>query len=229
MKTAVVTMCIGEDWERMADLTHPTIKEYSDKIKSDFVLINYPQIGLEEVGFEKCQLHDILSYYDRVIYLDTDIIVTKRCPNLFEVVPENDLGAFIESNYWEYSKEVNHFERIKKVQEKLGDINWTKDYFNTGVMVLSKRHKNMFKLGNKYVIDLREQTQLNFYSKLLGFWVHDIGIRFNKMDFVNPNERFESYIIHYAGKGYTSAFHNIDLKIATIATDLEILKKLGYL
>jgi len=224
MKTAVVTLCIGEEWERIADLTHPTIKSYSNKIKSDFILINYPQINAKDIGFEKCQLYNILDYYDRVIYLDTDIIVTERCPNLFEVVPENDLGAFIESNYWQYSNEVNHFERIKNIQERLGNIKWTKDYFNTGVMVLSKKHKNMFKLDKKYIVDLREQTQLNYHSKLLGFWIHDIGIRFNKMDFINPSERFESYIIHYAGKGYTSIFHNIIMKTARIIDDLEILK-----
>lgn len=226
-KNAVVTMCIGNAWERMSDLTHPTIKAYADRIQSDFILINYPQVNARDIGFEKCQLGNILSIYDRVIYLDSDIIVTKKCPNLFDIVPENDLGAFIESEYDRYSTEVQHNDRIIEIQKMLGDIGWRKDYFNTGVMVLSRKHRQMFELQRKYIVDLREQTQLNYNSKLLGFWVHDIGIRFNKMDFINPNERFESYIIHYAGKGYTSVFHNIDLKIGRIKGDLQILEDLG--
>ena len=140
MKTAVVTMTFGSDWEGMGYITHPTIKAYSDKLKSDFIVINMPVVNAKDIGFEKCQLGNLLNYYDRIIYLDTDILVTKYCPNLFEIVPDNDLGAFIESQYEQYSAEVQHSFRIKRTQEKLGNIGWIKDYFNTGVMVLSKKH-----------------------------------------------------------------------------------------
>ncbi len=227
MKTAVVTMTFGSDWEGMGYITHPTIKAYSDKLKSDFIVINMPVVNAKDIGFEKCQLGNLLNYYDRIIYLDTDILVTKYCPNLFEIVPDNDLGAFIESQYEQYSAEVQHSFRIKRTQEKLGNIGWIKDYFNTGVMVLSKKHAYMFELNDKYVIDLREQTQLNYNCKKLGFWVHDIGIRLNKMDFINPLDRYEAYIIHYAGKGFTPVFHDINLKNHTILEDIKILKSLG--
>lgn len=230
MKTAVVTLCIDENdigWEGMSNTTHPIIKGYSDRIKSDFILINLPQVNAKDVGFEKCQLGNLLQYYDRIIYFDTDIIITKDCPNLFDIVPERDLGAFIESEYSFYSDEVRHTIRIRRTQEKLGEIGWVKDYFNTGVMVLSKKHAPMFELAGNYIVDLREQTQLNYNCRKLGFWVHDIGIRLNKMDFINPFDRYEAYVIHYAGKGFTPVFHDINLKNQVIREDIEILKNLG--
>ena len=32
MKTAVVTLCIGKDFEDIAKITHPIIKKYAEKI-----------------------------------------------------------------------------------------------------------------------------------------------------------------------------------------------------
>lgn len=229
MKLAVVTLCIGSNWNKMAELTHPTIKNYSNRIGADFIVMNSEVIKADDHGFEKFQLANILQYYDRVLYLDTDLIISKHCPNLFDIVPFTDLGCFIESNYWMCSSEVDHRERIKLSQEKLGNIGWVTDYFNTGVMILSKRHIPIFEIPSQYIIDLREQTQLNYNTRKYGFWLHDIGLRFNKMDFINPLDRFDSYIIHYAGKGFTPIFHEMSLKIQQISNDIEAMKNLGTL
>ena len=225
MKKAVVTLCIGEDFQEMGDLTHPYMKDYADKIDADFLVINNQIINNGDIGFEKFQLYNILKYYDRVIFLDTDIIVRKDCENLFEIVPRKDLGVFIESRYSKYSPDVNHQKRIFGIQQALGNIGWNKDYFNSGVMVLSKKHRPIFDLENGQIIDLHDQTQLNYNVKKMGFWIHHIKRRYNCMDFLNPTERFEAYVIHYAGKGYTSMWNNIKLKIKRIERDLEIIEK----
>jgi len=228
MKKAVVTMCIGDKWEALKQLTYPSISDYANKIGATFINIDTAVVHPTEVGYEKFQMFKILSYYDRIIYLDADLIVTKKCPDLFDVVPEDEIGALIESNYWMISPDVDHRQRIIEVQKILGNIGWTNDYINTGVMVLSKRHKWIFDLSqvSKCVIDLREQTQLNYNIKKLGYWVHDIGQKFNKMDFSNPLDRFDAYIIHYAGKGYTPEWHNMELKLNRISSDLQQLKLL---
>lgn len=228
MKTAVVTLCIGDSWSALKELTFPSIKDYANKIKAQFIHIDTPIIHPNEVGFEKFQLFKMFTYFDRIIYLDSDLIVTKKCPNLFDVVPEDEIGALIESNYWSISPDVDHRQRIIKVQEVLGNIGWNDEYINTGVMVLSKRHKWIFDLrqNQKLVIDLREQTQLNYNIKKLGYWLYDIGQKNNKMDFSNPLDRFDANIIHYAGKGYTPEWHNMELKLKRISSDIEHLRKL---
>jgi len=226
MNKAVVTLCIGEEWKRMASLTHPTIKSYANRIDADFIVINNPVFNIDP-GFEKFQIANILEHYNRVIFLDTDIIVRSFCPDLFDIVPERDIGAFIESNYMFWSEEVDQRAAIRGMQEQLGDISWNKDYCNTGVLVVSKRHAPIFDINHGQVVHLHEQTQLNYNIKKLGFWVHDIGLRFNKMDLVNPGaERFEAYIMHYAGRGYTNEFHNMEKKLARIKEDLNIIEQI---
>lgn len=228
MKTALATLCIGSFWNEMADLTHPLMQSYSKKINSEFIILNYEQIkemGVStDVGYEKYQLYNLLKTYERVIFLDTDIIIRKNCPNLFEIVPEDSLGAFDESSYWIYSREIDHRERILGIQKHYNvDLGWRMQYVNTGVMVLSQKHRDAFKLEHGTLVDLREQSQLNFNFKKLGFWIHDIGRRFNCMDFINPTQRFDSYILHYAGKGFTSEWHNLPLKINRMKEDLKML------
>lgn len=220
---AVVTLCIGEEWKQMAQLTHPTIQAYAGKVEADFIVINAPLLG-GDPGYEKFQLANMLDHYDRVLFLDTDIIVRDFCPDLFELVPERDIGAFIESNYMFWSDEVDQRAAIQGMQKELGNIGWSKDYANTGVLVVSKRHQPIFDPAHGQVVHLHEQTQLNYNIKKLGYYIHDVGIRYNKMDFINPSEWRDAYIIHLAGRGYGTEFHNMEQKIETIRTMLKIIK-----
>jgi lipopolysaccharide biosynthesis glycosyltransferase len=221
---AVVTLCLGHTYDLMADYTHPTIKNYADKLDADFIVINTIQTDTGNPGYEKFQLYGLLNHYKRVIFLDSDILIRSNCPDLFKVVPEEDFGAFVESNYILYNPDVDHRERMSAIQEENGYIGWNYEYFNSGVMVISKKHQEAFNLDHGTVIDLHDQTQLNYNVKKLGFWVHDIGLRFNNMDFVNPLTRLEAYIIHYAGRGYTDEYHNMRKKIERIKQDVELLK-----
>jgi len=225
MSRAVVTLCIGKDWNEMAQLTHPSIRKYAAKVHADFLLINNPVFG-GDPGYEKFQIGEFLNHYDRILFLDTDIIVREFCPDLFDIVPERDIGAFIESNYMFWSEEVDQRAAIAGMQQELGQIGWNKDYCNTGVLVVSKRHQPIFDINHGQVVHLHEQTQLNYNIKKMGFWVHHIHRRFNCMDFINPSERFEAYIVHYAGRGYTDEFHNMEKKLTRIKEDLSIIQKI---
>ncbi len=225
-KYAVVTLCMGDVYKEMGKITHPSLIKYANKIDADFWVIYEGIYNTKLSHWEKFQLYDILDKYERVIFLDTDIIVNKTCPNLFDIVPESDIGAFIESKFALYDIDVRHEDRMKKSQEALGNIGWKRYYFNTGVMILSKRHKEIFNINSEiYQDELADQTQINYNVKKSGFWVHDIGVRYNFMGLTDPNDRFEAYIIHYAGKGFTHVYNNISLKIDRIKLDLEILNK----
>ena len=40
MKKAVVTLTIGKKFETLAQLTHPTLKAYANKIGADFIVLS---------------------------------------------------------------------------------------------------------------------------------------------------------------------------------------------
>lgn len=204
-RKAVVTINIGTKFKRMGELTIPTMRDYAKKIGAEFVEINDANLSINASQFSaywaKFQLYELLNKYDRIIYLDLDVIVRPHCPDLFSIVDEAEFAALYESDY-SIAKEL----LLLEIEEFLGSnpkIDWQDDYFNVGVMVLSKTHKEAFNFyanaagGNRFP----EQTLINYNIKKLNYKVHHLPPIFNHMGFltIDNNKRGESNIIHYAG------------------------------
>lgn len=77
MRNAVVTLTIGERYKEIAEITHPVLKAYADKIGAEFVVIDKDH-GL--MHWEKFQIYHLLKIYNRIIFFDTDIIIRNDCP-----------------------------------------------------------------------------------------------------------------------------------------------------
>ena len=205
MKTAVVTIAIGKKFEDQAKLTHPTLKAYADKIGAEFVVID-KSFAPGTPHWEKFQLYNLLVTYNRIIYLDTDIIVREDCPNLFELVPENKLGIFNEGRF------ENRFASLQEAYREY-DVpfpeKWDGTYYNTGVMVLSRRHRVLFKMPARIVsLGMFEQGYINMKIQELDNnkekeeRVFELDYKFNRMTLLDSYcgvHRCDSYMVHYAG------------------------------
>lgn len=226
-KRAIVTLSIGEEYNRLGKATHPLIEAYANKVEADFIVINTQKLTSDYYAhFEKFQLYALLNRYDRIIFLDTDLLVTPKCPNLFDVVSEEQFGAFVVSKYTGY-----HDRAIRLIQEELGEIDWVMEYFNSGVMVVSKHHLEVFNTENGFLKQwslcssqkgfqgFLDQTLINYNVQRLCLPIYDIGYKFNHTTAPkNSGERFNSYIIHYPGKGHRRAN-----KLRQIQKDLTII------
>lgn len=200
--TAVITINVGDALATMASMTIPTFKAYADRICADFVIIDTIPEHYEFPDYSaywaKFIIKDYLAHYDRVIYLDLDTIILAHCPNLFEVVPRDMFAALVEDDF---GNDLS--EEILDIQNRLGDLNWRRGYFNVGVMVMSREHRDIFSLekgvqgGAKYP----EQTLMNYNLRKYGIPLFKLSHRFNHMRFLNVSnaDRHLSYIWHYAG------------------------------
>lgn len=209
-----MTIACGDLYQRMAFLTHPLIKNYADKIGAEFLSINNKNISETTPHWEKFQIYDLLDMYDRIIYMDTDLIIREDCPNLFDEVPEDKLGMFNEAFFTDRSKELM-IDICKKYDEKLPS--WDGRYFNSGVVVVSGRHKKLFKKPAQEIFSFYEQSYLNMMISKLGIDMYELHYRFNRMtcvDRLTGEDRHNSYIIHYAG------YPNPDLVIDLIEKDI---------
>ncbi|MHA1819592.1 MAG: glycosyltransferase [Promethearchaeota archaeon] len=207
LKKAVVTLCIGtEEW---APYTHPPMMLYAKKINADFIWINSRRVNYNKVKnvnpvlFEKYQIYDILEDYDRVLYIDSDVLITPHAKNIFDYVPYDKIGGVFEDFGMDME---DRRKRIKKVQEILGDVGWTEGFMNSGVFVVSKPHRDAFKYICKYgALDLKyEQTNTNWYFRKAGYDIINIDYRFNYMGIMRVyygTEPRDAYFIHYAGGG----------------------------
>lgn len=200
IRTAVVTLAIGEEFcNKIASITHPSLKEYANKIGSDFIVLGERKLPHAHFFYEKFQIIELFKSYDRIIYLDSDIIVRADTPNLFNIVPEHKFGAVaytfkrtvdainIDSNTYGYGATITEF-------------------FNAGVMVISKCHLNsFFKLPDQdKLTNLDEQSYLNLQVQSMGIPWEKLPEYFNYTTHpvfadCNLEDRSKAYILHYAG------------------------------
>jgi hypothetical protein len=203
MKNLILTICLGEDYQNMAKLTHPTIKKFAEKINAEFICISEKKIASTTSHWEKFQIFDLLTVYNRILFIDTDIIIREDCPNLFDIVPENKLGIFNEAPFTDRSKELI-IDCCKAYGKKLPS--WNGKYYNSGVMVVSRNHRFLFQKPDLEYFSFFEQTYLNLRiaEEVSGgsLEIFELDYRFNRMCCVDRflgEHRCASYIIHYAG------------------------------
>ena len=199
MKKAVVTLTIGQKFEALARLTHPTLKAYADRIGADFIVLS-DMITCQQPHWSKFLLYDLLPDYDRIIFLDTDIIVRDDCPDLTEIVPSDKIGMFNEGHF--VSRIESLREAVIKYKEEIPK--WDgKSYYNSGVMVLSKKHRTLFKMPEVlHRLGMYEQGYINlkiFRDEWKMFELPYVYNRMTCMDELTGDQRHNSYIIHYAG------------------------------
>jgi ADP-heptose:LPS heptosyltransferase len=198
MKNAVVTIAMGENFQSIARMTHPSLRKYAERIRADFVVIDQQKVSQTSPHFEKFQIYDLLNRYERIIYIDTDVIVRDDCPNLFDVVKPEEMGAFDEGAIMDRTKAMA--EIAQAYEESLKE--WKGKYYNTGVMVISRVHKELFRKPEKEIWNFYEQSYLNLKILRLQIRMHDLHYRFNRMNCMDQKtgeHRLKSYIVHYAG------------------------------
>lgn len=198
MRRAVITLAIGRFFSRMAAMTHPIFERYAESVGADFHVISEHKLTADRPHFEKFQLRDFLDRYDRVLFLDTDIIVNRNAPDIFQFVPPEKFGAYLVSEHSD-----RHDSSVVAIQQHLGALDWEREYFNSGVMLVGRQHREIFDLSHGMFEGFYEQTQLNYNVRKLSIDVFDIGFRFNHTTAPRvPEERFGSYIIYYTGPGH---------------------------
>lgn len=220
MKNLVLTIAVGDAYQEMAQLTHPTIRRYAEKVGADFLCID--KSTLSTPHWEKLTaIYGLLNRYERILYADTDILIRDDCPDLFEIVQPNQLAAFDEAPFTDgrgYS--------MSRAAEAYGikPKQWDGRYFNTGVMLVPRQFKELFTKPEKEDFNFYEQGYLNLALALFleasgnEYSVHNLDYRFNRMtcmDRITGEERFGSYVIHYAG------YPSLDGVIGVIKGDLK--------
>lgn len=207
MKLLIATRA-DNNIREMTDITHPVIKYFAQKWGADFEVFDHDSDCNDTLGIRHYRIMKIrekLESYDRVLSLDSDIIITKNCPNIFEIVPFDSVGSIYED---QGSRKEHRLSIIEKVQGRWGNVGWTEGNINTGVFVVSSIHRDIFKKENNEYWTGFGYDDIHFGYKIhkLGYRFHELDYRFNHMTMFSEKwngskSRFDSYIIHYAGRG----------------------------
>jgi hypothetical protein len=206
-RRVVATLTVGERYHRFAEYTHDLMRAYARRCHADFVVLDEDSAAGRDVLWGKMGCHGLLEQYDRLLFLDTDVLVCPGCPDLFEIVPGAQFGAYLVSQYGDF-----HDEAIRHIQQVLGDLDWKRSYFNSGVLVVPRTHREIFDTSDpdfgrwasvsatSSTNYFYEQTYLNYKLRERAGEGFDIGYQFNHtLASGNSERRFASHMIHCKG------------------------------
>jgi len=194
----VLTISIGDYYNEIGKHTLPSIEKYADKIGADFLNVTEFKKDYITQKWNKFYISELLNKYKRILYLDIDLIVREDTPSLFDIVPNTKLGMFNEGRYaprYEFLEQASTYygEPLKK---------WSGKFYNSGVMVISRIHKNIFKLPKGIDFVETDQPYINLRINNDKIEMFDLDYKFNRMDLMDKFigiSRLDSYIVHYAG------------------------------
>lgn len=205
-RNVVCTITVGDFYEKLAHSSHPPLHAYAEKCGADFVV--WRELKTKVPGYTKFEMvRTLLASYERVLFVDTDALVRFDCPNLFELYGPEVFVAFNEEHIFperRASKADFCAELGLPPPEQWLD---SKQYFNTGVFLCSRRHRNLF-APHREIDHFGEQTALNYQLFEHKTDVVQLPHRFNRLvkTLRLSGECFDdSYIAHFAG-GFVEEF-----------------------
>jgi hypothetical protein len=99
MKRLVLTLGLGPEGQAFLHLSLPFLAAYARRIGADCRVITQPTQGDPLMwNFEKFQIQSYFRDYERILYVDADVLVLPHAPDIFAAVGARDFAAWDESS-----------------------------------------------------------------------------------------------------------------------------------
>ena len=219
MKNAVFTLAVGDNPMYRAAVM--SFQRYADNIGADLVVaqelhypitLDNPRHTASKAWTEKLYIGELLNKYERVLYLDADIIVTPHARNIFDVYTDLEtLYAFNEGQLLQRQHVIDKITAIMGPLDNWPVVDEKPVYYNVGCMLISNQCPlfdiatldDLQRLCNH--IQYYEQTYFNYLVHRDGLKHESISSEFNRMDALGHDGYRDASFIHYAGRGYTNS------------------------
>lgn len=173
-------------------------KKWCDKNDCELFVLNEEVLphSTMPVSWQRYYVFDLLEAsgieYDQILYVDADTIPHPDCPNVFEM---SDRKFCFVHNEGSYDWILRSIENYGKYFFDGYMIPWT-DYFDSGMLVFNKQHKQFFQKIIEFFHDNREnllkvesewhagtdQTPVNFLTHILNIDYKRLPYEFNMCD-----------------------------------------------
>lgn len=217
MRRCIFTLCVGDKFARIGEVTIPLMQEYATKLGADLEVVRntdhkYPHYSKIDT------LNQLLGQYDQVLYLDLDLIVNPRARDVFQyncqigMVDESPLGY--DAKFEEY------------VVSKGGMETWApynRKCYNTGVILANREFQGVLQIPSDYDNHYFEQSYINYSIMKAGVPILELPRSFNRMtyfDMIENTHHLEADFTHYAGNlesvGIDGFVNLLSLEVETV-------------
>lgn len=138
---AVVTVVAGAEAEALHEVSGPLQRAYAERLGADYVVCRWP--GHPDWPMSaKYGAARALDHYDRIAYVDADVLPRPGCVDLFAMCDPDEFGAVDELPYSRAHPEYGQERRYVGFRKRAGyaplEVPW---YLNAGVLVASREHQ----------------------------------------------------------------------------------------
>jgi hypothetical protein len=120
MKLAIVSMAVGDFYNKVAELTVPTLRKYAERIGADFIELQPNEVYRKFPHYLKYELGTVLDNYDSICYIDADIVMGLLNPAKMQL--ETSLGYNINVEGFPYNLKYK-YRLLKIIKNRLGQDN----------------------------------------------------------------------------------------------------------
>lgn len=140
-KIALVTVAAGAAGRRLLAASGPSMRRYAQRIGADFVALDWP--GHPDWPMSaKFAIASTLDHYERIAYVDADVLLRPTAVNLFDLCEPHEFGACDELPFHRRSPKFGLEASYNQFRERMGfDASRASHYFNAGVMVVPRSHR----------------------------------------------------------------------------------------
>ena len=227
MPNLIFTLLDHEGNYKPAQYSIPSIQKYAKKINADFEIVyGDKDSSVGDLMYHKFKIYDYLSVYDRVLFVDADILIQNHAINIFEYVPEDSLAMYDESNTMDavylFQLWVAQYNvLLREYKLPIVQLNkWNGKYYNAGLFLASQIHKDIFKeiIPDRVDFMAFEQNVINTNIIKNNTKMFDLPYNFNAMHSypgkyryvydLNKNVRKNAYFIHGGDIGEFVSFNS---------------------
>lgn len=155
---------------------------------------------------------DLYTQYDKVLYLDSDIVIREDVANLYNIDLGNNLVAGAPD------EAVNAIKEFREYVEKVVGVASYNNYFNAGVLLMNLKELREFKFKEKFLYSLSKTTfsvdqDQGYLNRICKGRVKIIDSSWNRMPINEKNlDSTELKLIHYNLAYKPWHFENIPYK-----------------
>ncbi|QEL13867.1 hypothetical protein PX52LOC_00725 [Limnoglobus roseus] len=168
---AVVTLGTGDRGRELLEISRPSIQAYAAKVGADYHEITGDPTNPAFVFWDKFRSELFFDHYERIVYVDSDIVIRATAPNLFDLIPADQVAVHDETPFMglAYAWIWQEFEWLCRSQG-YGQI-IPRGMFNTGFWVASRQHREAFKPMTRpfQLTHCAEQVHISMRLHQLGF------------------------------------------------------------
>ena len=204
MERRLITVRADKNISDMTDITLPFIYRYAYKCNANVEILDKDIEGLHR-HYRIMRLYDLFDNYDKILNIDADILIKHDCPNIFNMIDSDTVACIYEDKG---TRQEHRRNTIKLIQQIRGNVNWSYGYINTGFILFSKQHKDIFDYTDKNLWEEPEYDDIELAYRMhkSNIKIQELSYKFNHMTMFseawnNYANRFNSYVIHYAGVG----------------------------